>query len=308
MNKRLIQIDHDTGEVVDGFVAYVVPKRKNGFQQGWLAMAQNGAEILAQSDLGANDFKVLMKLLSVLDYENLIQVSQADIARELDMHRQHVQRSIKRLIQLGIILEGVKIGISRSYRLNPSFGWKGSAKGHREVLARALEGYQVIRGRRAHGAALATLATCAHLSPDNQAGYTTQSLRDSIVPGRGALAPLTPKTLKMSAYGTLSSTARPQGSCQTPWALPTPAFATWQGCRGKPPAPLPQSVGSPPTCKGQAASGCFASLDRFPAPSASIVLLLTEVERGQGRRSRAFYPLTPWSRPNTSPQGQVVGF
>ena len=55
-------------------------------------------------------------------------------ARELDMHRQHVQRSIKRLIQLGIILEGVKIGISRSYRLNPSFGWKGSAKGHREAL------------------------------------------------------------------------------------------------------------------------------------------------------------------------------
>ena len=242
MNKRLIQIDHDTGEVVDGFVAYVVPKRKNGFQQGWLAMAQNGAEILAQSDLGANDFKVLMKLLSVLDYENLIQVSQADIARELDMHRQHVQRSIKRLIQLGIILEGVKIGISRSYRLNPSFGWKGSAKGHREVSARALEGYQVIRGRRAHGAALATLATCAHLSPDNQVGYTTQSLRDSIVLRRGALAPLTPKTLKMSAYGTLSPTARPPRVLPTPWALPTPAFATWQGCRGKPPAPLPQSV------------------------------------------------------------------
>ena len=69
-----------------------------------------------------------MKLLSVLDYENLIQVSQADIARELDMHRQHVQRSIKRLIQLGIILEGVKIGISRSYRLNPSLVGKAQPK------------------------------------------------------------------------------------------------------------------------------------------------------------------------------------
>ena len=113
------------------------------------------------------------------------------------MHRQHVQRSIKRLIQLGIILEGVKIGISRSYRLNPSFGWKGSAKGHREVSARALEGYQVIRGRRAHGAALATLATCAHLSPDNQQGYTTQSLRDSIVPQARGSRPLNPpKPLK----------------------------------------------------------------------------------------------------------------
>ncbi len=134
MNKRLQQIDSETGEIIDGFVAYVVPKRKNGFGQGWLAMAQNGAEILAQSNLSGNDFKVLMKLLSVLDYENLIQVSQAEIARELNMHRQHVQRSIKRLMDLGIVLEGVKIGISRSYRLNPNFGWKGSAKGHREAL------------------------------------------------------------------------------------------------------------------------------------------------------------------------------
>ena len=75
-----------------------------------------------------------MKLLSVLDYENLIQVSQADIARELDMHRQHVQRSIKRLIQLGIILEGVKIGISRSYRLNQALVGKAQLKGHREAL------------------------------------------------------------------------------------------------------------------------------------------------------------------------------
>ena len=104
MNKRLQQIDSETGEIIDGFVAYVVPKRKNGFGQGWLAMAQNGAEILAQSNLSGNDFKVVMKLLSVLDYENLIQVSQADVARELNMHRQHVQRSIKRLIDLGIVL------------------------------------------------------------------------------------------------------------------------------------------------------------------------------------------------------------
>ena len=198
------------------------------------------------------------------------------------MHRQHVQRSIKRLIQLGIILEGVKIGISRSYRLNPSFGWKGSAKGHREVSARALEGYQVIRGRRAHGAALATLATCAHLSPDNQARLH----RAGSVPCK----PKTPKPLKMSAYGTLSLLRDPKGLANTVGAAHTRVRHV-AGVQGKPPAPLPQSVGSPPTCKGKAASGCFASLDRFPAPSASDrFATLTEVERGQGRRSRAFYP------------------
>ena len=114
MNRHMQQIDHQTGEVVEGFVAYVVPKRKNGFQKGWMAMAQ---EALAR-----------------LDYENLIQVNQAEVSEQVGMNRHNVNRSIKKLIELGVILEGVKIGISRSYRLNPNFGWKGSAKGHREAL------------------------------------------------------------------------------------------------------------------------------------------------------------------------------
>ena len=51
MNRHMQQIDHQTGEVVEGFVAYVVPKRKNGFQKGWMAMAQEAMMMLAQSNL-----------------------------------------------------------------------------------------------------------------------------------------------------------------------------------------------------------------------------------------------------------------
>ena len=36
MNRHMQQIDHQTGEVVEGFVAYVVPKRKTDFRKdGW---------------------------------------------------------------------------------------------------------------------------------------------------------------------------------------------------------------------------------------------------------------------------------
>ena len=73
-------------------------------------------------------------MLARLDYENLIQVNQAEVSEQVGMNRHNVNRSIKKLIELGVILEGVKIGISRSYRLNPNFGGKGSAKGHREAL------------------------------------------------------------------------------------------------------------------------------------------------------------------------------
>ena len=90
-------------------------------------MAHDAAAVLKQVK-NLEDFRVLMALLEQLDYENLITTNQAEIARELDMQRQNVQRSIKRLMALGVLLEGPKIGISRSYRLNPEFGWRGAAR------------------------------------------------------------------------------------------------------------------------------------------------------------------------------------
>jgi biotin operon repressor len=129
--KRMGQYDSNTGEIMaDGFLAYVVPKRKNGFGKDWVAMGQEAVMLFAKSDLGADDFRVLMALIAKLDFENLLVLSQADLGREINMQRQHIQRSIKKLIAMGAVLEGPKIGINRSYRLNPNFGWKGSAKNH----------------------------------------------------------------------------------------------------------------------------------------------------------------------------------
>ena len=64
MNRHMQQIDQQTGEVIEGFVAYVVPKRKNGFQKGWMAMAQEAMMMLAQSNLTGNDMKVISNACS----------------------------------------------------------------------------------------------------------------------------------------------------------------------------------------------------------------------------------------------------
>lgn len=136
--RRLGQYDAETGEILDGgFVAYVAPKRRNGFGTRWVAMGQDAVMLVAQSDLGADTLRVFMALVAKLDFENLLVLNQAEIARALHMQRQNVQRSIKQLIQLGVVLEGPRIGISRSYRLNPEFGWKGSAKRHVVALDQA---------------------------------------------------------------------------------------------------------------------------------------------------------------------------
>ena len=154
----------------------------------------------------------------------------------------------------------------------------------------------MIRGRRAHGAALATLPTCAHLSPDSQARLH-----------RAGSVPCKPKTLKMSAYGTFSPTARPPRVLPTPWALPTPRSPRGRGA-GNLLHPY-QSVGSPPTCKGQAATRLLSqALTGFQLRPLRLVLL----PHGDGEGSRAtkscILPLTPWNRPNTHRRGRWIGF
>jgi hypothetical protein len=138
--KRLTQVDADTGEVMDdGFVAYVVPKRQNGFGGRWMAMSQDGMVWLSRGVLGqlaterklsGQDLGVFLCLLGHLDYENHILTPQSEMADKVGMHRSNFSRAISRLVEIGIVEKGPKIGRMVSLKLNPEYGWKGSAKNH----------------------------------------------------------------------------------------------------------------------------------------------------------------------------------
>ena len=117
----------------------------------------------------------------------------------------------------------------------------------------------MIRGRRAHGAALATLPTCAHLSPDSQARLH-----------RAGSVPCKPKTLKMSAYGIFFPyCATPKGLANTVGAA-HPRSPRGGGAGKNLLHPYHRALGRLQPVKAKPLRGCFASLDRFPAPSASV--------------------------------------
>lgn len=126
-----------TGEIFEGGqLALIFPKRKNGFQVGgWVAMAQSPMVELARANIGNEAMRVMLLIVGNLDYENWININQAQLAAALDMDRKNFGRGLKRLITEGVILEGPKVGRNGTYRLNPSYGWKGSAKGHNEALS-----------------------------------------------------------------------------------------------------------------------------------------------------------------------------
>ena len=122
--RRINQVDESTGEVLGGFVAVVRPRQKSAFERHF-TMNQSALLILANT-LNGEQLRVLLALLAELDYENFIQVAQADIAEKLNINKVNVSRSVKALIDVGVIFEGPKVGRSKTYRLNEQFGWKGS--------------------------------------------------------------------------------------------------------------------------------------------------------------------------------------
>ena len=110
----------------------------------------------------------------------------------------------------------------------------------------------------------------------------------------------------MSAYGTLSPTARPPRVLPTPWALPTPRVRHVAGVQGKPPAPLPERCRLQPVkAKPQAvASQALTGFQLRPLRSFCYSRRWRGVKGGEA----VHFTLDALSRPNTSPQGQVVGF
>lgn len=148
---RLGQVDMATGEILEGAtLAVFYPKRKNGFTTGWLAMAQEPLMKLARADLGDQARRVLFAALAKLDFENYLVLNQAELGRELELARANISRAVTRLLEEGVLLAGPKIGVNRTYTLNPHYGWKGSAKGHQEALSARMKarGMSVVDGGR----------------------------------------------------------------------------------------------------------------------------------------------------------------
>ena len=104
--------------------AYRPKRRKLG--TGWIALYQNPAGWLAQQRLTGEQYSVLFALFNRLDFENFLRISRQEIADFLSMQPTHVSRAMKKLKELGIIIEGPPAGKFKTYRLNPFIAHKGS--------------------------------------------------------------------------------------------------------------------------------------------------------------------------------------
>ena len=113
MNRHMQQIDHQTGEVVEGFCGLCCSKAQKRISERMDGNGSRSNDDACSKQFNRQRHEGYVAMLARLDYENLIQVNQAEVSEQVGMNRHNVNRSIKKLIEIGVILEGVKIGISR---------------------------------------------------------------------------------------------------------------------------------------------------------------------------------------------------
>ena len=126
--KYLAIQDDESGEF-DALIR--LDKNRKG---GWFKVFQDSLNWLSEQALTGEQLRVLLKLMSRLDYDNYIRVSQKELAAELGMKDTHISRAIRKLRELDVIVEAPRMGKYKLYRLNPHIGQKGKDKSQTTVI------------------------------------------------------------------------------------------------------------------------------------------------------------------------------
>lgn len=139
--KRIIQFDPKTGEQLEGTIVYVGARHPSIYGGDWYMSHREASAALAKDpDITGRTFRVLLFLLSKLDYENWIQVLQTEIAEELGIDKTNVSKEINLLLRKKILIRGPKVGQSYAFRLNPYYAWRGNGKTGREWIGQIIQG------------------------------------------------------------------------------------------------------------------------------------------------------------------------
>ena len=111
---------------------YLVPPKKRSYPVRWLLLWQDpsaiGVSIKEQamnSSMTLTDYRVRDYLLADLGIGNMCYVNQAELARLLKVRKATVCESLKRLVELGILIRGPKTGRNVPFMVSPAFCFSG---------------------------------------------------------------------------------------------------------------------------------------------------------------------------------------
>ncbi len=83
--------------------------------------------------LSGNDLRVFLVIIGNLGYNNIVNISQNELASQSNIRQQDISQSIKKLISKGYLQIVDKIGRRNIYMVNPNVVFKSRAKNLKEL-------------------------------------------------------------------------------------------------------------------------------------------------------------------------------
>lgn len=83
--------------------------------------------------LSGTDFRVLLAIIGNLGYENIVNISQQELEKQLNITQANISKSIKKLISKGYLQVIDTIGRRNIYMLNPNVAFRSRAKNLKEL-------------------------------------------------------------------------------------------------------------------------------------------------------------------------------
>jgi len=115
-------------------VLNIYAKPKKHLKKDYARCFLNEMEVIASSkDLNATDLRVLIAIIGNLEYENILNISQKNLAEKLKIQRPEITKSIKKLISKKYLHVIDRIGRQNIYQFNPNIAFRSRAKNHKDL-------------------------------------------------------------------------------------------------------------------------------------------------------------------------------
>ncbi len=89
--------------------------------------------LAVDKDFSGNDLRVLLAIIGNIGYENILNLSQQELGKQLNIDRAAVTRAIKKLISKGYLQVVDTIGRQNIYQFNPNVAFRSRAKNYKNL-------------------------------------------------------------------------------------------------------------------------------------------------------------------------------
>ncbi|MGK7882281.1 MAG: MarR family transcriptional regulator [Crocosphaera sp.] len=129
VNTKKVEIYYSEDDVLNVF-----PKPKKYLKDDHLrCFSQEAIALGIDRDLSGTDLRVFLIIIGNLGYENILNISQKQLADQSGICQQDISKSLKKLISKGYLEIIDKIGRRNVYMFNPNVAFRSRAKNLKEL-------------------------------------------------------------------------------------------------------------------------------------------------------------------------------